>query len=109
MDWHDLEKMTVVKLREEAANHSELKGVHGMKKPELVEALAKIMGIEKPHAHYSDEVVHTKEALKQRIRALKGQREGLIAARDRKSLHTLRREIHRLKRRIKKIEMSARH
>ena len=45
MTRHDLEKMTVIKLREEALKYSELSGVHGMKKSELVDALAKLMGL----------------------------------------------------------------
>ncbi len=108
MDWKDLEKMTIVKLREEALKHpDEIKGVHGKSKPQLMDELAALLGIEKPHVHFTETVVHSKEDLKHRIHALKAQREKLISAKDHKALHGVRREIHKLKRQIRKIEHSA--
>jgi len=108
MDWKDLEKLTIVKLREEALKHpDEIKGVHGKSKAQLMDELAKVMGIEKPHIHLAEKVFHTKENLKHKIRDLKTQREKLIAAKDHKKLHEVRREIHKLKRQIRKIEHAA--
>ena len=104
MDWKEMEKLTVVKLREEALKHPEIKGVHGKSKPQLMNELAGMLGIEKPHVHFTDKVVHTKGDLKHKIRALKEQRDKLAAAKDRKALHGVRREIHGLKRQIRKIE-----
>ena len=46
MELRDLQKMTVVKLREEALNMGGFSGVHGMKKQELIEALAAKFGID---------------------------------------------------------------
>lgn len=46
MDWKDLEKMTVLKLREEALKYPEIKGVHGKQKDQLLEEVAKALGLE---------------------------------------------------------------
>ena len=108
MEWKEMEKMTILKLREEAVKYPEqIKGVHGKSKAQLMDELAKILGIEKPHHHFAEEVVHTKSDLKQKIHALKDDREKLIAAKDHKKLHEVRREIRKLKRRIRKIEHDA--
>ena len=108
MDWKDLEKMTIVKLREEALKFpEEIKEVHGKSKAQLMDELAKRMGIDKPHVHLAEAIVHTKDDLKHKIRELKGQRDKLIAAKDHKKVHEMRREIHQLKRRIRKIEHAA--
>lgn len=105
MDWKDLERMTIVKLREEALKHpDEIKGVRGKSKPQLMDELAVLLGIEKPHVHFTESVVHTKEDLKHKIHALKAQREKLIVSKDHTALHGVRREIHKLKRQIRKIE-----
>jgi hypothetical protein len=109
MEWKDLEKMTVVKLREEALKHPQIKGVHGKSKEALMDELAHLLNIEKPHLVYTSKVVHTKEELKHKIHQLKGKREELIKSGAHKELHELRREIHELKRKIKKIEMEAVH
>ena len=44
---HRLEKLTIVKLREEAKEkyHDQIKGVHGMKKEQLIRALCKEEGM----------------------------------------------------------------
>lgn len=105
MDWKDLDKLTIVKLREEALKHpEEIKGVHGKSKAQLMDELAAILGIEKPHMHLAEAVVHSKDDLKRHIRELKAQREKMIGAKDRKKLHEVRRQIHKLKRQIRKIE-----
>jgi transcription initiation factor IIE alpha subunit len=109
MDWKDLEKMTVVKLREEALNYPQITGVHGKSKETLMDELAHVLNIEKPHVVYTSKVVHTKEELKHKIHELKGKREALIKAGAHRDLHELRREIHELKRRIKRIEFDAVH
>ncbi len=101
-----MEKMTVVKLREEALKHPEIKGVHGKSKPQLMNELAALLGIERPHVHFAERVVHTKGALKSRIRALKAQRDRLVEAKDHKALHGVRREIHKLKHQIRRIEQA---
>ena len=47
MEWRDLEKMTVLKLREEALKFPQIKGVHGKHKEDLMEEIAQALGIEK--------------------------------------------------------------
>ena len=108
MEWHDLEKMTVVKLREEATEKG-IEGVHGKNKAELVEALAASLGIEKPHEELADKAVDTKGELKRQIRELKARRAGFIAAHDHKGLKQVRRKVHGLKRQIRKIHAAAAH
>ncbi len=107
MEWKDLEKMTVVKLREEALKHPEIKGVHGKNKAQLMDELAATLGIEKPHIHFAEKIVHTKSELKQKIRELKAQRSKLIVAHAQKALHDVRRQIHKFKRQIRQIESQA--
>ncbi len=106
MDWKEMDRMTVVKLREEALKHAEIKGVHGKSKAQLMDELATLLKIEKPHMHLKEEVVHTKEDLKKKIHELQGTRGALIQAKDHKGLHTLRREVHKLKRQVRKIEQA---
>jgi uncharacterized membrane protein YjjP (DUF1212 family) len=109
MDWKDLEKMTVLKLREEALKYPEIEGVHGKHKEQLMDEIAKVLGIEKPHSHFTETVVHTKFDLKHRIHELKLEREKLVAAHDHKKLHDVRREMHELKHSIRKLEAKAAH
>jgi hypothetical protein len=106
MEWHDLEKMTVVKLREEA-HEKGIKSVHGKNKPELIKQLAEVLGIEAPHQELTGEIVHTKSELKHQIRELKSKRDELIAAKDRKGIKQVRRQMHGLKRKIKKMHKTA--
>ncbi len=106
MEWKELEKMTIVKVREEALKH-EIQAVHGKSKAQLMDELASALGIEKPHVHFAERVVHTKGDLKHKIRELKGERDKAIAAHDHKALHDIRRQIHKMKRQIKKIETQA--
>ena len=48
MNWKDLEKMTVLKLREEALKYPQIKGVHGKHKEELLDEIADALHIAKP-------------------------------------------------------------
>jgi hypothetical protein len=107
MEWKDLEKMTVLKLRDEALKYPQIEGVHGKNKEQLMEEISKALGIEKPHVHFTQNVVHTKSDLKHKIRDLKIEREQLIATHDHKKLHDVRRELHELKHTIRKIEAKA--
>jgi uncharacterized membrane protein YjjP (DUF1212 family) len=109
MDWKDLEKMTVLKLREEALKYPQIEGVHGKHKEQIMDEIAKMLGIEKPHSHFTDTVVHTKADLKQKIQELKIEREKLLVAHDHKKLHEVRREMHELKHTIRKLEAKAAH
>lgn len=109
MEWKDLEKMTVVKLREEALKFPQIEGVHGKPKEQLMDELAGLLGIQKPHVHFTDNVVHTKSDLKYQIHGLKLEREKLLAAHDHEHLHDVRRQIHELKHTIRRIEAKAAH
>ena len=46
MDRKDLEKMTVLKLREEALKYPQIQGVHGKQKEQLLAEIAKALGLE---------------------------------------------------------------
>ncbi len=54
MEWKDLEKMTVLKLREEALKFPQIEGVHGKNKEQLMDEIAKALGIEKPQGAAAD-------------------------------------------------------
>lgn len=101
MDWHELEKMKVTDLREMAKEKLGIEGTSAMHKDQLVEVLAKDMGIEKPHkvAVGGEE----KTAIKQQIRALKQKRGEALLAHDHEALHTIRHDIHKLKRKLRKM------
>jgi Rho termination factor, N-terminal domain len=92
MEWHDLHKMKVTDLREMAKEKLGLDNTSALHKDELVARLAESMGISRPHKVVDD--VAGKTAIKQRIRALKQQRDEAIAAHDRERLHETRRRIH---------------
>src|SRR5438105_13904984 len=109
MEWKDLEKLTVLKLREEALKFPQIEGVHGKSKERLLDELATILGIERPHVHFNEKVVHTKTDLKVKIHELKAEREKLLAAHDHQQLHEVRRQIHELKHTIRRIETKAAH
>ena len=109
MEWKDLEKMTVLKLREEALKFPEIEGVHGKNKEQLMDELAKAMAIEKPHVHFAEKIVHTKSDLKHKIQELKSERDKLLHAQNYDKLHDVRREMHKLKHEIRKLEAKAAH
>ena len=109
MEWKDLEKMTLPKLREEALKYPQIESVHGKGKAQLMSELANILGIQKPHVHFSEKIVHTKTDLKNRIHELKAERDQLIAEHDHSRLHAVRREMHTLKKIIRKIKAKAAH
>ena len=106
MEWHDLEKTTVIKLRE-LAHDKAIKGVTGKNKAQLMDELAAVLEIEKPHEEMSDKEIHSKDDLKKKIRGLKGERDKLVEAKDHQGLKNVRRQIHGLKRQIKKIHLAA--
>ena len=106
MEWHDLEHMTVVKLRE-TAQEKGLTSVSGKNKAELIEELAGVLGIEKPHEELTDTTAQSKSDLKRQLRELKSQRNQLLEAHDHKGLKAVRRKAHGLKRQIKKIHLAA--
>jgi hypothetical protein len=100
MDYHELEKTTVSKLREMAKEQDpELKGISGMKKQELVDLVASKMGIAVPHKIVAGV---DKATLKSQIRACKAERDAAIQSRDRAKLKETRRRLHGLRRSLRK-------
>ena len=53
MEWRDLERMTVLELREEALKFPQIKGVHGKNKEQLMDEIADALGIQKAQAKAS--------------------------------------------------------
>lgn len=104
MDYHELEKMTVTALRDQAKEHG-VTGVTGKKKEELVEILAEKLGIEKPHKtkKFKHKTPLDKSAIKAKITELKAERKKAHSDNDRKAANVLRRRIHSLKRRLQKV------
>ena len=100
--YDELHKMTVVQLREIAADVEDevLQGYKSMHKQPLLLALCKALGIE-AHEHH-DVVGINKAKIKAEIRALKVERDAALEARDRKKHKETLRRIHRLKRSIHK-------
>jgi cell division protein FtsX len=107
MEYHDLEKMTVVQLREEVKKLPDVKGVTAMKKEELIHALVEHLGITVPEKtkekkRKSGSAPLDKPALKKKLAELRAAKSAAQAANDRKSAHLLRRRIHIIKRRVRK-------
>jgi hypothetical protein len=110
MDWRDLERLTVLKLREEALKYPQIESVHGKNKEQLLSEMAAILGIQRPHSQLVDQqIVQTKSEMKHRIHELKNQRDVLLEMRDHHRLHEVRREMHELKHSIRKLEAKAAH
>jgi hypothetical protein len=104
MEWKDLEKMTIVKLREEALKFPQIESVHGKGKEQLMDELARLLGVRKPHTSFTEKFVHTKSDLKHRLHELKAERDKVLAVHDHARLHAIRREMHALKHQIRKTE-----
>ncbi len=109
MNYHDLEQMTVIKLREEAKKIPDVTGLTGMKKDELITLLVGHLGIEIPEKKEKkgkksgSGMPTTKEGFKQKITELKGERDAARTAGNPKEANVLRRRIHMLKRRLRKL------
>ena len=91
--------MTVKELREMAKDIPGITGVHGMKKDELIVEIKKAKGI-------ADEPVKKADAsiaeLKQKIKALKVQRQEALEAKDKKKATIFKRRISRLKKKTRR-------
>jgi cell division protein FtsX len=104
MDYQELEKMTVIKLREEAKKLPDVKAVSGMKKEELLNLFVEKLGIEIPEKKKKKKALpRDKAALREKITQLKLERKTARAEKDSKKVALLRKRIHSLKRRIQKI------
>jgi hypothetical protein len=94
MNYHELEKHTVAKLREMAKAYSDVEGTSGMHKDQLLDLLCERMGIEKPH---KVAVGIDKAKIKAEIRVLKKVRDEAITKRDREKMTETRKKIHKLR------------
>lgn len=101
MDYNELSKLTVIKLRELAHQYEDIKAASGLHKDELIDVLCGKLGIERPKHTVKKGVGRRK--LKVAIRALKKARDEAIAGKDRKTLQRIRRKLHAKKRRLTRV------
>ena len=108
MELRNLQKMTVVKLREEGLKQSSIAGVYAMNKAQLIEALAAIYGIDIEAATRAAraQFAADKSTLKQEIRAFKGQRDAALSAHDATQVKQLRLHIKKRKRILRRLASS---
>ena len=96
MEIKELGRMTISKLRDFAKAETELQGVGGMHKEDLIKAVAKAKGIAYDESHKDVNAIHS---IKHDISELKKEKGGLLtSSRDPKKLKTVQRKIRRLKR-----------
>ena len=96
MDIKELRRLTLPKLRDLAKAETELQGVGGMHKEDLIKAVAKAKGIAYDESHKDVSAIHS---IKHDIRELKKEKTGLLtSSRDPKKLKMVQRKIRRLKR-----------
>jgi hypothetical protein len=104
MDYHELEKMTVIQLREEAKRFPDLKGVTAMKKEELMHVLVERLGVVVPEKKKTAlRAPINKTDLKKQIAALREAKAAALAEHNRKRTDALRRRIHAARRRLRKM------
>ncbi len=93
-----LDKMTVKELREIAHAIPDLKGIHGMNKQDLLDAVKAHRGVKARQPKKSNRSVRQ---IKQHIRELKARKREIAAQKDRKQAGILRRQISRLKKKTR--------
>lgn len=106
MDAKTLEKMTVVKLRDEAMKFDDIVGAHGMEKDELISVLKEKYGIHEDKSA-SELLIERKHALKKKIQQLKAEKAAALAANDQQKAALLRRRLRRQRRVLKKVATKA--
>ncbi len=94
-----LEKMTATEMRKVAIEMSEIKGVHGMNKAELINAIKLAKGIEIESGKKTDSKVRK---IKKKIKEFKVKMETLLESNDNKMAAIYKRRIIRLKKRTRK-------
>lgn len=94
-----LEKMTAKELREMATGIDGIVGAHGMNKAELIAAIREAKGIEAPTTKQGGADVRE---LKEKIRALKADRQKALENEDDKMAAIYRKRIIRLKKKTRK-------
>lgn len=103
MDLYELQRLTVVKLREEALKHPGITGVNGMNKEQLIAALAPTFGIdlEAETRALKERLAANKGALKKEISTFKSERDAALKEHDREGSAQARQEIKKRKRRLR--------
>jgi predicted ATPase len=103
MDLLDLQRLTVVKLREEALRHEGISGVNGMNKEQLIAALAPVYGIdlEAETRAMRERLAASKGELKQEITNFKKERNAALEDHDYTGTAQARKEIKKRKRRLR--------
>ena len=105
MDFDELKKMTVPKLKERAKEIADLQGVGGMKKGELIKAIAKAEGISLEVGTTDSGTI---SSVKEDIQALKKQKEEILSSSgDRSQLGGIRKKIKILKRQTRQMAREA--
>ena len=105
MDLDELKKMTVPKLRERAKEIGDLQGVSGMKKGDLIKAIAKAEEISlDAGTKVSDTISSVKEEVHNLI---KQKKEIFSTSPDRSKMGRLRKKIRRLKRQTRQMAKEA--
>jgi hypothetical protein len=96
MELKELRKLPMPKLRDLAKQETDLKGIGGMEKEELIKAIAAAKGISYDESTKDLNAIH---AVKQDIRQLKKQKAELLTADgDRKKIKRIKRKVKLLKR-----------
>ena len=96
MELKDLRKLPMPKLRDLAKAETDLQGVIGMEKEELIKAIAQAKGIAYDETHKDLNAIH---GVKADIRALKKQKAEIITANgDQKKVKRIKRKVKLLKR-----------
>jgi hypothetical protein len=95
MELKELRKLPMPKLRDLAKQETELTGVIGMAKEDLIRAIAAAKGIVYDETTKDANAIH---AVKQDIRALKKQKAEILASADHKKLKKIQRKVKLLKR-----------
>lgn len=95
-----LEKMTATELRTMAKDIPEITGAHGMNKSELVAVIKKAKGIAEAPGRKKNAAV-TVRSIKEKIRALKTQKEA-VSDDNPEKVDILRRRINRLKKKTRR-------
>lgn len=106
MEREELERLTVLKLRELALErYPEIKGVSGMTKEEIIEAIIAEevrLGL-RPKEERKAKKPPVASELKARIRLLRKERDQALVLKDHERLTKVRAEIKRLKRKLRKL------
>ena len=110
MEKRDLLKMTVPKLKEEALKYPDrIKGVHGMKKEQLIASLMEVLGIpdvrevvKTVRERKGKRPVRPRSEIKQKMRLLKVERAKAQTEGDRRASELLRQRVKSLRRLLRK-------